>query len=156
MLTISGYVLSFSSLYIFLLKTIFNKEFREALCDFGIFLKTLGFLRGIFLIIFTVMFAIPNKILINNNVKGYITSFFVFFCIVLGDFFPVLLVPLLIYVIFCLESIVFGLFVDKSIVFKNIFVKVYFGGDTIYANKYIFFFFGNSYVAGFRQMGKVL
>ena len=108
------------------------------------FASNLTFTESVLLYMFTVTFAIPNKIWINHKLNSYITGFFIFMIFFLSGFFPILTFFVVVYSFLIIESYAVAFFyTQKNQKFKNYIVKNLFGGDTTMADAYFAFFWGN-------------
>jgi hypothetical protein len=110
--------------------------------------KKLSFKNKIFFAWFTIVFAIPNKIIINNKAPNFLTSLIVFLIIVISSIFPIFI---LFYIIFCLnamESYFFAMFYEERESFKKFMDSKLFENNLTFSKDYFNFFWGNMRSAG--------
>lgn len=96
-----------------------------------------------FLVWFTVFFAIPNKIFINNKIPSILTASIVFMMIVLSNVSPLFILIYIIFWITVLESYFFAVSYEEKVSFKKFVNIVLFQNNTIFAKEYFNFFWGN-------------
>lgn len=120
--------------------------------------KTLPLLNKIFLITFAFFVAIPNKIYINNTIKPLSMFFIVFIFLLFGYIYPFIYCIYLVYLIFTLESFIFGVLYEYSPSFRKIINKLLFNSftsDDKLAREFLEFFWGNMFGAA-RKLGPAL
>ena len=120
--------------------------------------KTLPLPNKIFLITFTFLVAIPNKIYINNSIKPLSMFFIVFIFLLFGYIYPFIYCIYIVYLIFTLESFIFGVLYEYLPSFRNIINKLLFNSftnDDTLAREFLEFFWGNMFSAA-RKLGPAL
>ena len=81
--------------------------------------KKLSFKNKIFFTWFTIVFAIPNKIIINNKLSNFLTSFIIFLIIVISSIFPIFILFYVIFWISVIESYFFAVLYEERESFKK-------------------------------------
>jgi hypothetical protein len=104
------------------------------------------------LVWFTLFFAIPNKILVNNRIPSSITAIIVFLIILVSNFFPVFILIYVNFWITVLESYFFAVFYEEKISFKIFVNRTLFQSNTVLAKEYFTYFWGNTYSKGVRKV----
>ena len=98
---------------------------------------------------FTITFAIPNRIFINNGLNPYLTGFIVTFLFLLTKISPFITLFLAFYLLLAVESVVFAFFYEnESKTFKIYLDNVLFDGNPQFSEQYFKFFWGNMDKAG--------
>ena len=105
--------------------------------------KSLPLKNKLLLVWFTLFFAIPNKILVNNRVPAILTAIIVFLIIVLSSFFPLFILIYVNFWVTVLESYFFAVFYEERISFKNFVNRTLFQNNAIFAKEYFSYFWGN-------------
>jgi hypothetical protein len=118
----------------------YRKNFRQI--NFNYY-KSLPIKNKFLLIWFTIFFAIPNKILVNNRVPAILTAIIVFLIIVLSSFFPLFILIYVNFWVTVLESYFFAVFYEEKVSFKNFVNRALFQNNAIFAKEYFSFFWGN-------------
>lgn len=110
------------------------------------YFKTLSFTRKILFGSFTLFKAIPNKFWINVKIHVafvFLISILLYF---LGFIFPLLFFFYFMYLVFCFESILFGLMYKYSVHFRSKTNLLLFGGShEPFAEEYFHWFWGNMF-----------
>lgn len=107
------------------------------------YFKQLPILNKIIMIWFSIFYAIPNKIWINNNFSTFSVAFFIFLIVVLASVFPAVILLYVIFWITVLESYFFAVFYENKISFRNFINNKLFKGNVTFAKEYFNFFWGN-------------
>ena len=133
---------------------IYNKKDTFFVNEFLPHFKKLSPIRKLTLGIFTVFTAIPNKFWINvkiNIIFVFIISVIIY---ILGLIFPFLFFCYIIYLILCLESLIFGLLYNYSKYFRKSINYLLFGNsDEPFAKDYFYWFWGNTWQNGLKIFG---
>ena len=133
-------VLGFFYFFIVLQK---DKFFLEKVVPFY---KNLNFRQKMLFGSFTFFIAIPNKFWINNKIH-YIWVFILSFIIyIIGFVFPILLFCYIMYLVLCLQSLIFALLYENFEYFRRFSNWVIFGAsDEPFASEYFKWFWGNMF-----------
>jgi hypothetical protein len=105
--------------------------------------KELTFKNKVFFLWFTIFFAIPNRIIINNKVHNFLTGFVIFLILVLSNVFPVCIILYVIFWTSVIESYFFALFYLEKKSFKDFFDGRLFGENQTFSQDYFCFFWGD-------------
>jgi len=105
--------------------------------------QKLSFKNKIFFAWFTVIYAIPNKIIINNRLSNFTTSFIIFLILVISYTFPIFSLFYLIFWITVLESYFFAILYKKKDYFKKFIDNKLFEKNLAFGKNYFSFFWGN-------------
>ena len=105
--------------------------------------KKLSFKNKIFFAWFTIIFAIPNKIIINNRLSNFLTSFIIFLIIVISSIFPIFILFYVIFWISVIESYFFAIFYEERESFKKFIDSKLFENNPTFSKDYFSFFWGN-------------
>lgn len=97
--------------------------------------------RNKILLILTILFSIPNKILINNK-KPIISAVTIVICFWLSNYFIFFLLAIY-YSLILLSSLIFGLLIEKNKNFRKRLSVLVFCNCDKFAFDYIDYFFGN-------------
>jgi hypothetical protein len=147
------FIFVFFSVIIFYVYYNKNSEFLSLLHKFThIKLK-----HKILLFVFTISFAIPTKIYINNKLSVSLTTLILLFFVNFG--FYVFLPFVIIYPIFTLlavENYVFAILYENKSFFKNSVDSALFQKDKKFAEEYFQFFWGNMSSNGKKKIASVL
>lgn len=111
--------------------------------QFKIYVQKLSSLHKFFFIWFTLFYAIPNKIWINNEVSSFSVSLFTFLVIVLSSVFPSFLLLYILFWVSVLESYFFAVLYENKATFKKFINNLLFKNNTRFAKEYFAFFWGN-------------
>lgn len=155
---ISEYVLSCNSFILFILTFEFV-EFMVVLIGllcFGLMyynhsitakfkyrFKQLPIFNRILAIWFSIFYAIPNKIFVNNNLSRFSTTFFIFLIIIISNVFAPFILLYVIFWINVLESYFFAMFYESNVSFRKFVNNKLFKGNEVFAKEYFSFFWGN-------------
>lgn len=143
------FILLFASWGIFILLYLISTQAKTSINDFLKFSTNLPLTNKYLLFIFTLVFAIPNRIFINNGLNLYLTGFIVTLLFLLTKISPFITLPLVFYLLLAIESVVFAFFYEnESKIFKTYLDNVLFGGNLQFAQQYFKFFWGNMDKAG--------
>jgi hypothetical protein len=109
------------------------------------FVENLTKIKQIKLLLFTIVFSVPNKIWVNNNMKPLVTYFAGIFVCGLGLFlYPFLLFCYVMYIWLIIFSFIFAYFYQTFPQFSSYINKFLFGEpDSDFAQVYFSFFWGN-------------
>ena len=118
-----------------------NRHFWYKKCS--CMLKKLPLRKKFFYFFFTLTFALPNRVFINNKVSSFTVGFVLIFLLVLSKFYVPIILFYIIFWILIIESFVFAKLYQESSIFKNIIDNNLFGGDIVFAKDYFRFFWGN-------------
>ena len=105
--------------------------------------KKLSFKNKIFFAWFTIFFAIPNKIVINNKLSNFTTSFIIFLIIVISFTFPIFILFYVIFWINVMESYFFAVLYKERESFKKFLDNKLFENNPTFSKDYFSFFWGN-------------
>ena len=105
--------------------------------------QKLSFKNKIFFAWFTIIYAIPNKILINNRLSSFTTSFIIFLILVISYIFPIFSLFYLIFWITVLESYFFAILYKEKEYFKKFIDGKLFVNNLAFGKDYFSFFWGN-------------
>ena len=83
------------------------------------YFKQLLTLNRIFVIWFSIFYAIPNKIFVSNNLNKFSVTFFIFLIIAISNIFAPFILLDIIFWVLVLESYFFAIFYENSIFFRN-------------------------------------
>lgn len=143
------FILLFASWVIFILLYSISTQAKISINDFLKFSTNLPLINKYLLFIFTLVFAIPNRIFINNGLNFYLTGFIVTLLFLLTKISPFITLPLVFYLLLAIESVVFAFFYENaSKIFKTYLDNILFGGNPQFAQQYFKFFWGNMDKAG--------
>ena len=127
---------------IFIIQYLYKKH-DKAFCDeMENFIFSISLYRKFIFFFFLVFVAIPNKILVNNDVSRltqFILQLITFFIII---FFPPMLLVLFLRLIFTFECFVFCYTINNSQVVKKFFIKSVFCDNDVFFKSFIEFFYG--------------
>lgn len=139
-LLLSAAVLGFFYFFIVLQK---DEFFLEKVVPFY---KNLNFRQKMLFGSFTFFIAIPNKFWINNKIHFiwvFILSFIIY---IIGFVFPILLFCYIMYLVLCLQSLMFAILYENSDYFKQFSNWVIFGASKEpFASEYFKWFWGNMF-----------
>lgn len=107
------------------------------------YFKQLPLFNRIFVIWFSIFYAIPNKIFINNSFSTLSVAFSIFLIIVISNVFAPFILLYIIFWIIVLESYFFAMSYENSISFRKFINNKLFNGDELFAKEYFSFFWGN-------------
>jgi hypothetical protein len=102
----------------------------------------------VLLILFTLFFAVPNKVLINNRIPAIITAITVFLIVAVSSFFPLFILVYVNFWVTVLESYFFAVFYEENLTFTNFVNKTLFKNDAMFAEEYFSYFWGNMSLGG--------
>ena len=105
--------------------------------------KKLSFKNKIFFTWFTIVFAIPNKIIINNKLSNFLTSFIIFLIIVVSLTFPIFILFYVIFWVSVIESYFFAVLYNENKSFKKFLDNKLFENNPMFSKDYFSFFWGN-------------
>lgn len=132
-------VLGFFYFFIVLQK---DKFFVEKVLPF---FKNQNFRQKMLFGSFTLFIAIPNKFWINNKIHFIWVSIFSFIIYIMGFVFPILLFCYIMYLVLCLQSLIFAISYENSDYFKRFTNWVIFGAsEEPFASEYFAWFFGGN------------
>jgi len=92
---------------------------------------------------FTIMYAIPNKMIINNGLSYFTTSFIIFLIIIISYIFPIFSLLYLIFWITVLESYFFAKLYQEKEYFKKFVDGKLFVNNLEFGKDYFSLFWGN-------------
>lgn len=107
------------------------------------YFKQLPIYNKILAIWFSIVFAIPNKIFVNNKLNKFVVTFSIFLIILISNVFAPFILLYIIFWVLVLESYFFAVFYEDNISFRNLINNNLFNGDSLFAKKYFSFFWGN-------------
>lgn len=105
--------------------------------------KKLSFKNKIFFAWFTLFFAIPNKIMINNKIPNFLTGFVLFLITVVSYVFPFFIVFYILFWINVMESYFFAVLYEGKKFFKDFLDTKLFENNQTFSKDYFSFFWGN-------------
>ena len=105
--------------------------------------KKIPLINKLFFTWFTIFYAIPNKIIINNNFSSFKTSFIIFLILVTSFLFPIFILFYIIFWISVLQSYFFAVIYSENNYFKNFIDSKLFVNDLSFNKYYFDFFWGN-------------
>ena len=117
------------------------------------YFKQLPIYNKILAIWFSIVFAIPNKIFVNNKLDKFVVTFSIFLIILISNVFPPFILLYIIFWVLVLESYFFAVFYQDNISFRNFINNNLFNGNSLFAEKYFSFFWGNMKSGG-SSVGK--
>ena len=110
------------------------------------FYKNLNFRQKMLFGSFTFFIAIPNKFWINNKIHFiwvFVLSFIIY---IMGFVFPILLFCYIMYLVLCLQSLIFAILYENFDYFKRFSNWVIFGtSEEPFASEYFKWFWGNMF-----------
>ena len=109
----------------------------------SVYVKKLPGVNKIFFIWFTLFYAIPNKIWVNNKISPFGVVFLIFLVIAFSSVFPVLILLYILFWVTVLESYFFAVLYEDNVSFRKFVDNILFKNDTIFAKEYFNFFWGN-------------
>lgn len=110
------------------------------------FYKNLNFRQKMLFGSFTFFIAIPNKFWINNKIHFVLVFLLSFTIYIMGFVFPILLFCYLMYLVLCLQSLIFAISYENSDYFKRLSNWVIFGAsEEPFASEYFRWFWGNMF-----------
>ena len=125
----------------------FRNAFLDILYKILCISKELPFYRRQSLIVFTLFFAIPNKILINNGIKGLTLFVLTLILFSIGYFYePLIYIFYVMYLVLLCESWLFAIFYESRTSFTKLVNKFLFNTlqeETPFSREYFTFFWGN-------------
>lgn len=92
---------------------------------------------------FSIFFAIPNKIFVNNKLNKFVITFSIFLIIIISNVFTPFILLYIIFWVLVLESYFFAIFYENKISFRNFINNNLFNGNSQFAKEYFDFFWGN-------------
>lgn len=107
------------------------------------YFKLLPLRNKFFLVWFTVFFAVPNKICVNNKVPLLLTSLLVFSMILVSYIFPIFILLYITFWLTVLESYFFAVVYEDRVSFRNFVNNALFTKNAVFAKEYFSFFWGN-------------
>ena len=150
------FLLVIALLGFFFIYIVYKKD-RFFVDEFLPHFKKVSPIRKFLLGSFTVFTAIPNKFWINVEIH------FLFVCVIsaiiyfLGLIFPFIFFCYLMYIVLCLESILFGLLYEYSKYFRELVNFSLFGRpDEPFAVKYFHWFWGNMWSRGSKKLAPIV
>uniref|UniRef100_UPI0030020235 hypothetical protein n=1 Tax=Cocconeiopsis kantsiensis TaxID=3082010 RepID=UPI0030020235 len=106
-------------------------------------LKQLPIFNKILFIWFSIFYAIPNKIFVNNNLSEFSITFFIFLIIVFSNIFAPFILLYIIFWINVLESYFFAMSYESNVSFREFVNNKLFKENNAFAKEYFSFFWGN-------------
>nr|QYB23129.1 hypothetical protein [Nitzschia traheaformis] len=107
------------------------------------YFEKLPIFNKILAIWFSIVFAIPNKIFINNKLNKFVVTLSIILLIMISNVFPPFILLYIIFWLLVLESYFFAVFYEDNISFRNFINNNLFNGDSQFAKEYFSFFWGN-------------
>jgi hypothetical protein len=107
------------------------------------YFKKLPIVNRIFIIWFSIFYAIPNKICVNNSLSQFSVTVFIFLTIVMSNIFAPFILLYIIFWEMVLESYFFAISYENNISFRKFINNKLFKGDDLFAKEYFGFFWGN-------------
>ena len=89
---------------------------------------------------FTLCFAIPNKVFVNNKINKVVLAFLIFLILFLAQVFIPFILFYLSFWVLVLESYVFALLYENNATIKKFIINKLFNGDVVFAEAYFRFF----------------
>ena len=118
------------------------------------YFKKLSPMRKLILGIFTVFSAIPNKFWVNVRLHFKFVFIISSLIYVLNLFFSLLSFCYVMYIIFCLESLIFAILYEYSTYFKKLINSLLFGNYTdFFVADYFEWFWVNTWKEGAKKIG---
>ena len=149
-LLLSAAVLGFFYFFIVLQKDGF---FLEKVVPFY---KNLNFRQKMLFGSFTFFIAIPNKFWINNKIHFLWVFILSFIMYIICFVFPILLFCYIMYLVLCLQSLIFALLYENFKYFRRFSNLVIFGAsDEPFASEYFKWFWGNMFKKGGEKAATV-
>ena len=107
------------------------------------YFKQLPIYNKILAIWFSIVFAIPNKIFVNNKLNKFVVTFSILLIIIISNVFAPFILLYIIFWVLVLESYFFAVFYEDNISFRNFINNNLFNGNSQFAKEYFNFFWGN-------------
>ena len=111
-------------------------KFKDRFAKLPIFNRVLA-------IWFSIFYAIPNKIFVNNTLSKLSVTLSIFLIIVISNFFAPFILLYIIFWMSVLESYFFAIYYEKNVSFRKFVNNKLFKGDDAFAKEYFSFFWGN-------------
>ena len=105
--------------------------------------KELPGINKFFFIWFTLFYAIPNKVWVNNKVPPFLVALMIFLGLVFSSAFPVIILLYIIFWVTVLESYFFAIYYENRGSFRKFVDNVLFKNNKIFAKEYFNYFWGN-------------
>jgi len=130
-----------------------NQKNLSIFSEIFYFLKKSSILSRIRLILFTILFAIPNVILINNGRSVWFTTIFYAVGVFIFQIYPPVALVFFVKFNFWVESLLFGILIDNVSSLKRFLIYSVFNNQLSFSENYITYFFGNPWKASVKQGG---
>jgi len=124
--------------------------------DTGIFLKNKSIFVKLNFALFTLSMGVPNLIMINNGRSVVFSTAFYILGAFLFQIYPLVGLVFFIKFLFYLESMLFVILYQRSSFFQQFILKLIFGNDIMFAEKYFTYFWGNMLKAGAKKAGPII
>lgn len=116
---------------------------HSMILKFMSYFKQLPIYNKILTIWFSVIFAIPNKIFVNNGLNKFVITFSIFLVVIISHVFVPFILLYIMFWVLVLESYFFAVAYENNISFRNVINNNLFNGNSQFAKEYFNFFWGN-------------
>ena len=141
----------FCNIFFFFYILITDQKKLSIFFEIRSFLKEKSLITGIRLLLFTIFFAIPNTILINNGRSFWFTSILYGVGVLIFQVYTPIAFLFFIKFTFWFESLTFGILLDNFVFFKKFVIYAIFADKISFSENYILYFFGNPWKAPVKK-----